>query len=128
MQNIAIPEKLKYLDDVPIKKLVEEIESVRTVNPKFDIWGLPTWVYVLLGIGCALILGIIIFAYCKIKKPSSGKVWRMASSLKGGDGGGFPLVTINSSCYGNAGRNTNPSAQIATPVNSTVVDHKNTLK
>ena len=42
LQNISIPEKLKDLDDVPINKLVEKLESVRTVNPMFDIWGLPT--------------------------------------------------------------------------------------
>lgn len=55
LQNIPIPEKLKYINDVPINKLVEELESVRAVSPMFDIWGLPTWVYVVLGIRCALI-------------------------------------------------------------------------
>lgn len=124
LQNISIPEKLKDLDDVPINKLVEKLESVRTVNPMFDIWGLPTLVYILIGMGCALILGIILFAYCKSKKRWSGKLWRRSKSSEKRVEAGFPLVTINSSDDGNAGRDTYPSA----PVYSTVVDHKDTIK
>ena len=128
LQNITIPEKLKYLDDVPINKLVEELESVRAVSPMFDIWGLPTWVCEVLGIGCALILEIIIFGYCKIKKRWSGKLWLRARSLKGGDREEFLLVTINSSGDGNAGKDTHLSAPMATPVYSSVVDRKDTIK
>ena len=94
----------------------------------FDIWGLPTWVYVVLGIRCALILEIIIFGYCKIKKRWLGKLWRRARSLKGGDREGSPLVTINSSGDGNAGKDTHLSAPMATPVCSSVVDRKDTIK
>ena len=89
LQNISIPEKLKDLDDVPINKLVEELESVHTVNPMFDIWGLPTWVYILIGMGCALILGIILFAYCKSKKRWSGKLWCRSKSSEKRDEAGF---------------------------------------
>ena len=73
-------------------------------------------------------LGIIIIAYCKIEKLWSGKLWRRAGSLKRGDGEGFPLVTIYSSGDGNAVRNSHPSAPMATPVYSTLVDRKDTIK
>ena len=96
----------------------------------FDIWGLhvPTWVYILIGMGCALILGIILFAYCKSKKSWSGKLWRRSKSSEKRDEAGFPLVTINSSGDGNDGRDTYPSAPMSAPVYSTVVDHKDTIK
>ena len=31
----------KDLDDVPINQLVAELEFVRTVDPKFNVWCLP---------------------------------------------------------------------------------------
>ena len=78
--------------------------------------------------GCALILGIILFAYCKSKKSWSGKLWRRSKSSEKRDEAGFPLVTINSSGDGNDGRDTYPSAPMSAPVYSTVVDHKDTIK
>ena len=75
-----------------------------------------------------MILGIIKFAYCKIKKRWSGKLWRKTRFLKGGDGEGIPLVTINSSGDGNAGRDTHPSAPMATSVYSREMDRKDTIQ
>lgn len=94
----------------------------------FEIRGLSTWFYVLLDIGCALILEIIIFAYCKIKKRWSWKLWRKAGFLKGGDGEEIPLVTINSSGDGNASRDTHPSPPMANSVYSTKMDRKDNIQ
>lgn len=78
--------------------------------------------------GHRVCLGIVIFAFCKISKPWSGKLWRKTRFLKGRDGEKFPLVTINSSGDGNAGKETHLSAPMATPVYSSVVDRKDTIK
>lgn len=85
----------------------------------FDFWSLPNWAYAVIGVGCALILGIIIFVYCKVSKRWSGKLWQRRDGLKREDGESYPLVTIYSSGDKDAGRNVNPSAPMVTTVYST---------
>lgn len=104
---------------VPMDRLVKELNSVNSVPPLFDFWSLPIWVYAVIGVGCALILGIIIFVYCKVSKRWSGKLWQKREGLNREDGKSYPLVTIHSSGDKDAGRNINPSAQMMTTVYST---------
>lgn len=64
----------------------------------------------------------------KLRKLGQVNVGVGLRSLEKGNGAGFPLVTINSSGDGNAGRDTRSSAPMSAPVYSTAVDHKDTIK
>lgn len=130
LNNISIPEKLNDLEMVSMDKLVEELKLVNAVPPLFDFWGLPTWAYVLMGVASAIIIIVIIFVYCKIKRRWSGKLWRKQGrgSNKGENGEGFPLVMINSSGDVDAGRGSKPSAPIVTSVYSTGTDDPDAIR
>lgn len=128
LANITIPEKLQDLDMVPMDRLVKELNSVNSVPPLFDFWSLPNWAYAVMGVGCALILGILIFVYCKVSKRWSGKLWQRRDGPKREDGEGYPLVTINSSGDRDAGRKINPSAPMVTTVYSTGTDEPDAIR
>lgn len=130
LNNISIPEKLNDLEMVSMDKLVEELKLVNSVPPLFDFWGLPTWAYVLMGVASAIIIIVIIFVYCKIKRRWSGKLWRKQGrgSDKGENGEGFPLVMINSSGDVDAGRGSKPSAPMVTSVYSTGTDDPDAIR
>lgn len=81
-----------------------------------------------MGLECALILGIIIFAYGKVSKRWSGKLWQRRDGLKREDGEGYPLVTIDSSGDRDAGRNINPSVPMVTTVYSTGTDEPDAIR
>lgn len=126
--NITIPEKLQDLDMVPIDRLVKELNSVNSVPPLINFWSLSNWAYALMGIWCALILGIILFVYYKVSKRRSGKLWQRRDGLKREDEEGYPLVTINSSGDGDAGRNINPSLPMVTTVYSIGTDEPGAIR
>lgn len=73
-------------------------------------------------------LGIIIFVYCKVNKPWSGKLWQRQQGLEREDNEGYPLVTINSSGDRDASRNINPSATMVTTVYSTGTDEPDAIR
>lgn len=94
----------------------------------FDFWSLPNWVYAVIGVGCALILGKIIYVYCKVSKRWSGKLLQRREGLQREDGESYPLVTINSSDDKDAGRNINPSAPMMTTVYSTGTEEPDAIR
>lgn len=128
LANFTIPEKLQDLDMVPMDRLVKELNSVNSVQLLFDFWSLPNWVYAVNGVGCALILGIIIFVYCKVSKRWSGKLWQRREGLKRDDGESYPSVTIKSSGDKDAGMNIHPSAPMMTTVYSTGTEEPDAIR
>jgi hypothetical protein len=125
LSAIQILDKLQDLEMVPMDRLVKELASFTPIDTSLGFKDWPNWVYALLGLSIALLIGIIIFAYRYYKKRWSGKFWQR-KPIRGEDH--FPLVTVNTSGDENAGRNSKPSAPKLPAIYSNEKDAVDTLK
>ena len=109
LSAIKIPTKLKDLETIPMDRLVNELTSITPIDPSFGFNDWPNWVYAILGMATALLIGIAIFSYRYCKRRWSGKLWQR-NKKPNTEGEHIPLVTIKTSGEDNASRDTKASA------------------
>lgn len=81
-----------------------------------------------MGIECALVLGMMIFVYCKDNRRWSGLLWWRHRGLRNEENEGYPLPMINLSGDKNASRNISPSASMVTTVYSAGRDKPDAIR
>lgn len=68
--EVELPKNLKSIERIPMNDLLMRLKGLNQVKVKDNSW--PTWVYILINLGVVLILILLLFWYCKVRR-SNGK-------------------------------------------------------
>ena len=64
--KFELPENLKAVEQIPMNEFVTRLRGLKRVEVKDTSW--PIWVYILINPGITLVLVVILYWFCKVRK------------------------------------------------------------
>ena len=70
--KLELPENLQTIEQISMGDLIARLRNLRKVDVSSTSW--PTWAYIIINIGVSVLIGCIIYMYCRFYKGKKKRV------------------------------------------------------